>query len=264
MREFINDRLSWPMVMRMAFVVFVLAITGPFGTYSELDFAPRLAYWGIVIPGVGLPMIFAVYMMAEDTGDLAAQVPLVLVGCALGAIPGAALVFGVEAVLRPPGIPAEMTRLMRLCAEVWTMGILIAVGTELTQPRGAAPPPDNEPRINPEPVPLTFQVTRLHGRLRDQGIQAGEVISLSMQDHYVELFTDSGRHLVLLRLTDAIAELDGIPGLRIHRSHWVATKHMRDLRRRGQRWFLSLSDGSELPVSQTYLDDVQQTLSEAA
>ena len=43
-----------------------------------------------------------------------------------------------------------------------------------------------------------------------------------MEDHYVRVFTDAGESLILLRLSDAMAEVRDVPGLQIHRSHWVA------------------------------------------
>ena len=40
--------------------------------------------------------------------------------------------------------------------------------------------------------------------------------------NYVEVWTERGTHLVLMRLSDAIRETAGENGLQIHRSHWVA------------------------------------------
>jgi DNA-binding LytR/AlgR family response regulator len=47
----------------------------------------------------------------------------------------------------------------------------------------------------------------------------GRLIALSVSDHYVEVLTDGGRSLVLMRLSDAIAETGPVKGLQIHRSH---------------------------------------------
>ncbi|MCW1932118.1 LytTR family DNA-binding domain-containing protein [Pararhodobacter zhoushanensis] len=80
----------------------------------------------------------------------------------------------------------------------------------------------------------------------------GALISLSVQDHYVEVVTLRGRELLLMRLSDAIAETGGDVGLQVHRSHWVALDQVRAARREGARGVLTLSDGREIPVSRTY------------
>ncbi|MCB1397271.1 MAG: LytTR family transcriptional regulator, partial [Rhodobacteraceae bacterium] len=76
---------------------------------------------------------------------------------------------------------------------------------------------------------------------------------LSVQDHYVEVVTTRGRELLLMRLSDAIAETEGCAGLQVHRSHWVALDQVQAAHRDGARAVLTLSDGREIPVSRTYV-----------
>ena len=82
----------------------------------------------------------------------------------------------------------------------------------------------------------------------------GNLSHLSMQDHYVDIVTDKGSKLVLLRLADAIAETEPVPGLQIHRSHWVAPgcgcPHPPC---EGDRHFVELKDGAVLPISRSSL-----------
>lgn len=85
----------------------------------------------------------------------------------------------------------------------------------------------------------------------------GPISRLSVQDHYVEVHTDKGRHLLLMRLSDAIGEMAGIDGLQVHRSHWVATGAVRTSVRRDGRLHLNLADGSDIPVSRSYLKAVR-------
>ena len=81
----------------------------------------------------------------------------------------------------------------------------------------------------------------------------GPLLSLSVQDHYVEVVTTRGRELLLMRLSDAIAETEGCAGLQVHRSHWVALDQVQAAHRDGARAVLTLSDGREIPVSRTYV-----------
>jgi hypothetical protein len=71
-----------------------------------------------------------------------------------------------------------------------------------------------------------------------------------VRDHYVEVTTTGGQHMLLMRLTDAIDELDDLPGERIHRSHWAAAAHLRRIARRGQKQVVLLSDGRDLARQQ--------------
>jgi len=96
------------------------------------------------------------------------------------------------------------------------------------------------------PAPPKF-LERLPLKLR-----GAEVWAVEAEDHYLRLHTSKGQDLILLRLADAIAELDGIEGAQVHRSWWVARDAIADARRGDGRAVLTLKDGSEVPVSRTY------------
>jgi DNA-binding LytR/AlgR family response regulator len=110
---------------------------------------------------------------------------------------------------------------------------LAAAPRAAAAPGSAAPPP--EPPI----------LRRLPPARR------GALLRLSMQDHYVEIVTDRGAGLALMRLSDAIAETAPEPGRQVHRSHWVAARAVAGARREGGRPLLRLRDGAEIPVSRS-------------
>jgi DNA-binding LytR/AlgR family response regulator len=72
------------------------------------------------------------------------------------------------------------------------------------------------------------------------------------EDHYLRLHTSKGQDLILMRLADAIAELDGVDGAQVHRSWWVAPNGIVDVVRHSGRATLTLRDGARVPVSRTY------------
>ena len=76
-----------------------------------------------------------------------------------------------------------------------------------------------------------------------------EVLALQGEDHYVRVHTALGSELLLMRLTDAIEELGGLAGERVHRSWWVAREAVRTARPSGRRATLTLANGLEVPVS---------------
>jgi DNA-binding LytR/AlgR family response regulator len=86
----------------------------------------------------------------------------------------------------------------------------------------------------------------------------GRLVRLAVQDHYVEVHTERGMHLLLMRLSDAIDEAEGVPGLRVHRSHWVALESIAAARREGGRVVLVLRDGATVPVSRAHVTELRE------
>lgn len=96
------------------------------------------------------------------------------------------------------------------------------------------------------PQPAKF-LERLPLKLR-----GAEVWAVEAEDHYLRLHTSKGQDLILMRLSDAIAELQGIEGAQAHRSWWVARDAITEAVRGDGRATLTLKDGAEVPVSRTY------------
>jgi hypothetical protein len=83
-------------------------------------------------------------------------------------------------------------------------------------------------------------------------LRGAEVWAVEAEDHYLRVHTSNGQDLMLLRLSDAIAELEGIEGAQVHRSWWIARAAITGVRRGNGRATLTLKDGAEAPVSRTY------------
>lgn len=104
---------------------------------------------------------------------------------------------------------------------------------------------------SPKAPPAPRLAKRLPGAL------ASDIQALSVEDHYVRIHTAAGSHLVLMRLSDAIAEMDGVEGLRVHRSWWVARKAVRSAHLNGRGGRLTLHDGLQAPVARSALSTVR-------
>ena len=63
--------------------------------------------------------------------------------------------------------------------------------------------------------------------------------------------------LLLYRFGDALADLEGLDGLQVHRGTWVAARAVRSAEREGRRWWLTLPGGTRLPVSDRHLPAVR-------
>ena len=107
------------------------------------------------------------------------------------------------------------------------------------------------PETHALPTPPKF-LDRLPLKLR-----GAEVWAVEAEDHYLRLHTSKGQDLILLRLADAIAELEGIEGAQVHRSWWVARDAITDAKRGDGRAVLTLKDGAEVPVSRTYAGELR-------
>jgi DNA-binding LytR/AlgR family response regulator len=107
-----------------------------------------------------------------------------------------------------------------------------------------APHPETAP-VAPPAAPRFLD--RLPAKL-----QGADLWAVEAQDHYLRLHTSLGQDLILLRLADAIDELEGLEGAQVHRSWWVARDAIAEASRGDGRATLVLRDGSEVPVSRTY------------
>lgn len=78
------------------------------------------------------------------------------------------------------------------------------------------------------------------------------VLALEAEEHYLKVHTDRGSTLILYRFADALEEMQGRDGLRVHRSFWVQRAAISSIRQRGKAYELLLSNGLQVPVSLTY------------
>lgn len=224
--------------------VVVLTVIGPFGTYEDLTLGHRVAFWTVALTAVGFFMhVLITLCLGHPRLAPLPKILRILLGAAAAGLPGAAVIMFIDGVFRPPVMPSD--RLWLLWVQVAVIGVVFGL-VEFYDWTGVGAKTD------------TVKPTRLHARLPKE--LGDDIISLSMSDHYVEISTARGKHMELMRMADAIEELNGLDGLRIHRSHWVARKHIVGLEHKKSKLRVHLSDARKLPVSATYADDVRAAL----
>ena len=79
-----------------------------------------------------------------------------------------------------------------------------------------------------------------------------DIVYITVSGHYIKVVTTEGCCLILMRLQDAIAAL-GEMGMQVHRSYWVAHRHIVGVQRRDGRMILRLTGAHEVPVSRTHM-----------
>ena len=86
-----------------------------------------------------------------------------------------------------------------------------------------------------------------------------QILMIRSEDHYLRVFTKLGNTLILYRLSEAVAELEGLGyrGLRVHRSYWVGLSSVEGVVIDGRKMNLHLINGEVVPVSRTYREIVR-------
>lgn len=81
--------------------------------------------------------------------------------------------------------------------------------------------------------------------------------ALQAEDHYLRVHTDNRNELIRYRFSDAVDEVQGLSGLKVHRSFWVNTEAIDSIRRAGRSYEIVLKNGLEIPVSRSYRQTVK-------
>ena len=239
----------------MTVIGLVLAMIGPFGT-ATAPLALRLVSW-IALAWVG----YAFYRpLAPLVAWLHVRLELPKLGLWIGltllaTMPLTAAIWAIEFLPGPIPAPTLEDALLAYL-NVLVIGASIVVVFYLlerskadtpAQP-GATSPVVAQPARQDDPRPAFLQ--RLPAEL------GSDLIALEMEDHYVRAHTMLGSDLVLLRLRDALGELDGIEGAQVHRSWWVARDAVESVERDGRSVRLVLPRGIAAPVARSRMAEL--------
>lgn len=220
----------------------LLGVMGPFGSQTALGPVARFAFW-MVIAMVGFGAAAAAGRVLPSAAPDRRTVARLFAVAAASAVPMTFFVAWAMGVVRP-GRTFSPIQLLGLFPYVALVQLLIARVMTPGEPVAAATPVE-QPAAAPEyPAEL---LARLPVPLRR------DIIALEAEDHYLRVHSIHGTALVLMRLVDAAAVIDPRLGLRVHRSWWVAKDGVRGLERAPGRAIARLIDGTEVPVSRTYL-----------
>lgn len=223
-----------------------LAFVGALGT-DELPLLRRLIYW--------IPMMCAGGVLGHLVGEavgrfVRAETNLWLFGAAIALVLSAPLTLLVWVyngaflgALQPTRtLPATFGVVLVICAAMTALIMLASRPGRVTHAPAAG-----------APAPRVRFMDRLPPKLKGAALYA-----VSAEDHYLRLHTSKGADLILMRLQDAIAELEGLEGAQTHRSWWVAKDAVESARRDGDKMILSLKGGVEAPVSRPNVRPLRQ------
>ncbi len=239
--------------------VAVFSYLGPFGTSGRLTAVELVIYWTLaIVPNWALAVIVFPYSLGDRFRTLREYLPAATVATLACAVPGTGLILALEAWMAEPIEASQSVAYVYSCV-VLVFFVLAFLSYRLLEDPHRDPVPSGQGASATDSVALPVDEPHVHAEFlsRLPSHLGREVLHLRMQDHYVEVHTDRGKDMVLLRFRDAIRELDGVDGRQVHRSHWVARRAVTGTVRKGGRLFLKLSNDSIVPVSRTFMPDLK-------
>ncbi|MCC5986312.1 MAG: LytTR family transcriptional regulator [Pararhodobacter sp.] len=270
MREWFDSTAKREILRSVAGVLFtagLMALLGPFGTFA-MPVAERALYWLLVI-GLIWPQSDLVTRALERSLNAHLSHPRLIVpvlSAAVVALPATAVVVVVTQFF----LPEVELALFALLGQVFLVLAVFGVAFNLIEGASTAPAAgvegfetarSIEPQARPEvaAVPGRSQArdpkdidAEAAFRARYPDGLTGRLLCLEMEDHYLRIHTERGSGIILMRMGDAERELGGAEGMRVHRSWWVASAAVRQIRKEGARLELLLENAMVVPVGKTY------------
>jgi len=246
----------------------VLSISGPFGSYSYLSFSQRLTFWAFA---VGLAVVISTTIRAFVYGVLGLRdfrngaVLIAALVCVVLAWPMHRLVVTLY-YAQGRDLPGLNEMALFVFSTSLGVGAFRHFSGHAGPPGFAAPIPDArmvdvegaDPDAEDSPLrpvdPAQTEAAPPPPRLlvRIEAELQGELLSISVRDHYVDVTTSKGRTSLLMRFSDAMAETEGVDGVQVHRSHWVAWQAVQGVARAEGKLFVTLAHGGRIPVSRNH------------
>ena len=233
-----EELVSWLKGLGAAIAVGAfLAFAGAFGS-GEAPLGERLLYWiptmlvGAVVGGL-IANAFTAWAAMDERPILRGMLMSVAIAAPLSVLVWAMSTLFSGGPWRPEYILGFVGPVYVISAAMTVIGHLLDRPTETH-----AAPPEGSPARFPDRLPPKLKGSAIH--------------AVEAEDHYLRVHTERGSDLILMRLSDAVAELEGLEGAQVHRSWWVARDAVVGAKRGDGRATLTLKGGIEAPVSRRY------------
>jgi len=232
----------------------VLGLLGPFGTYP-MPTAMRLAYWIIfILVGYAIfrPISFVADWLSETSPvpfSVAIGIALLVAGLPLALMIG----FMINGFRWNGPMLEEGFALLYVQVVAIGLGIFLLMQLLFRKEETELNVPSRPDAVEHRDAPRPAIMERLSVGFPHR------ILALGVEDHYVRIHAADQSEMVLMRLSDAIAEISELEGLQVHRSWWVAKDAISSSKRDGRNICLILSNGLEVPVSRSNVGKLKQT-----
>lgn len=282
LRAEIDPRRSWVGYLVAAWIGLSLGITLLEPSVSaHLSPLQRLVFWFGQV-GVALLILESVQLGLGRTPIARRMAPLLLV--ILGGIVGAILfsslsillLEGLLAGLEPEDVAEEFSMTSLLAEFRNSAGQVVVFWVLLNAPRllmivrdqedlseemgadrqEAIQSPCSTKADAERSAALVELVSRLPRRL------GTDIVAMTAELHYLRVYTSHGNALILMSFGRAVEALQVVPGMAVHRSHWVALSHVAAMESDGDKVVCRMDTGITVPVSRNNRAAMRQALSE--
>ena len=232
-----------------------LTVIGAVGT-NEVTLLRRLAYWFVLMESGALLGIL-VSTTIQLWGGLRLRPWLEGIGITIViTLPLTTVVITADHLFFGRGFPSVPQMFVEGLVVTMFSGLMTAINCA-TAPNSPAEVVDRGYR-EPSAVPSrdnTDAAIEVQARFFERlpmHLRQARLLAIEAEDHYLRIHTDAGSSLILLRLSDAIGELETLPGARTHRSWWVARDAVAFADINKSRASFTLSNGLSVPVSRSF------------
>lgn len=204
--------LSWQTFFTLPVAGFVIGLTGPFASYVDVGFWPRIAHFMLCVTIIGTTTLVVSYSVARRLFQgywplwAALTVDLALV------IPGAVVIYASLGHFAPNVLdhfdPIHLLWQNLLIGMIFRSLSLLASWRRIGEGRYT-----HDEQLTAEPQ------AKLNERL-PLALRTAQILALSSEDHYLRVHTPSGEALIHMTLAVATKLLPD--GFQVHRSHWIA------------------------------------------
>lgn len=232
--------LVWLSVGAMAAAI-LMVVVGAFGT-GDMPIGMRATFWAILIGwnAIKWQAWFALLVRKPSDWWRASAVGALLLNLSLPIEISAALAYcGIGAVAAPMTVWIEALAISGLLFVLLFLIRRRTGGSKVAAPAGALRP---------------------DGLLAKAGLASPALLrAIVAEDHYCRVhMRDGASALVHFRFRDALDEVAGLDGMRVHRGAWIADCAVTGASREGRRWLLELGDGRKIAVSSRYVAAVRE------
>lgn len=238
MRALVANPRLWGLLGLLGLAV---GLAGPFNTFEYLSILPRLAYWVAIVLLTAFMGTFITSLIEAWLKPLMPFWLAVALACLVAGPSIAALVALINIGTFGPDVRVIDLLPLTLYCTLITGAVAVM---------GATWPHSSQGQEQPAHMPER-QAAPLLARLPLP--QRGRLLHIAVSDHYVHVTTEKGTSLVLMRLSDAMGETAPVPGIQLHRSHWVALDAVKRSTRQNGKPVVELENGTIVPVSRTYM-----------
>jgi LytTr DNA-binding domain len=240
----------------------LLGIIGPFGTFESMPTITRFSFW---LGGIFVGMIIHIPLFYGGAwlGQQNRWPPWLWVSLSavIAALPMTFVINGIFATMLSATSLDSLPQLYPFVLAIsLPMQWVSYLTTERVVPLGVAAPtssasidisaPSAPISADPSVEVLTAQAPKVAALASRLPARLGKaIICLEMEDHYVRVHTEVGDAMIHMRMADAQTELDGIEGMLVHRSFWVARTAVTGWSRDGKTLTLNLKNGKSVPVA---------------